>query len=79
MDSKLHKTKIEILSRLIKESSLTLEEALLLLQEEKQVVDNQHSVTHIISNDSIIGTILPKGSTWNSSCSYVKYDETPTL
>jgi len=33
--STLHKQKITILSRLIKESSLTLEEALLLLEEEQ--------------------------------------------
>lgn len=34
--STLHQEKIQILSRLIKESTLTLEEALLLLQEEEQ-------------------------------------------
>lgn len=34
--SALHQEKIQILSRLIKESTLTLEEALLLLQEEEQ-------------------------------------------
>lgn len=35
--STLHKQKITILSRLIKESSLTLEEALLLLQKEEEI------------------------------------------
>lgn len=35
--SELHQEKIQILSRLIKESSLTLEEALLLLQEEEEI------------------------------------------
>lgn len=34
--SQLHQDKIQILSRLIKESTLTLEEALVLLQEEEQ-------------------------------------------
>lgn len=34
--SELHQQKIQILGRLIKESSLTLEEALLLLQEEEE-------------------------------------------
>lgn len=34
--SELHQEKIQILSRLIKESTLTLEEALVLLQEEEQ-------------------------------------------
>lgn len=34
----LHTQKVAILSRLIKESSLTLEEALLLLKEEEEVV-----------------------------------------
>jgi hypothetical protein len=39
--SELHQQKIQILGRLIKESSLTLEEALLLLQEkEEEVVVN---------------------------------------
>jgi len=35
--TELHQEKIQILSRLIKESSLTLEEALLLLQEEEEI------------------------------------------
>jgi hypothetical protein len=42
METPLHSQKLAILSRLIKESSLTLEEALLLLKEEEtEVVDNQ--------------------------------------
>ena len=42
METPLHSQKLAILSRLIKESSLTLEEALLLLKdEETEVVDNQ--------------------------------------
>jgi hypothetical protein len=36
----LHAQKVTILSRLIKESSLTLEEALLLLKEEEQVEED---------------------------------------
>jgi hypothetical protein len=48
METPLHSQKLAILSRLIKESSLTLEEALLLLKEEEtEVVDNQ---PHTISN-----------------------------
>jgi|1048.fasta_scaffold117534_2 hypothetical protein len=44
METPLHSQKLAILSRLIKESSLTLEEALLLLKdEETEVVDNQPS------------------------------------
>ena len=38
MEKDLHAQKVEILSRLIKESSLTLDEALLLLKEEEQPV-----------------------------------------
>jgi len=38
METSLHQQKVTILSRLIKESSLTLEEALLLLEEEKEEV-----------------------------------------
>lgn len=42
METPLHSQKLAVLSRLIKESSLTLEEALLLLKEEEtEVVDNQ--------------------------------------
>jgi hypothetical protein len=77
MNTDLHKQKVEILSRLIKENSLTLDEVLILLKEEQEV-DNQ-PVT-----PSYIGTIsdsrmTPEGSTWNSSVSYATYDETPTL
>ena len=43
-NTELHTQKIAILSRLIKESSLTLEEALLLLKEE-EVVENQTVIT----------------------------------
>ena len=39
-NQELHTQKVTILSRLIKESSLTLEEALLLLQEEEQPVED---------------------------------------
>lgn len=38
MENTIHAQKVAILSRLIKESSLTLEEALLLLKEEGQVM-----------------------------------------
>lgn len=40
METALHTEKISILSRLIKESSLTLEEALLLLKEEEQELED---------------------------------------
>ena len=40
METPLHTQKLAILSRLIKESSLTLEEALLLLKEEEIPVNN---------------------------------------
>ena len=41
MENSLHTQKVEILSRLIKESSLTLEEALLLLKDEEPVEPTQ--------------------------------------
>lgn len=41
METALHTQKITILSRLIKESSLTLEEALLLLKEEEEEITEQ--------------------------------------
>lgn len=41
MENKLHAQKVTILSRLIKESSLTLEEALLLLKEGEEEVDQE--------------------------------------
>lgn len=43
-NQELHTQKVTILSRLIKESSLTLEEALLLLQEEEQPVEEPKQV-----------------------------------
>lgn len=73
MNNTLRQRKIQILSRLIKESSITLPEVLLLLDEE---LENQQVTDYIVSDDSITCT---NGSTWNSSCSYAKYDETPTL
>lgn len=41
MENKIHTQKVTILSRLIKESSLTFEEALLLLKEEEEDVDQE--------------------------------------
>lgn len=49
----LHAQKVAILSRLVKESSLTLEEALLLLQEEEEVV--QDSVQHPVQQQGWFG------------------------
>lgn len=90
MDTHLHKQKVEILSRLIKDSSLTLEEALLLLREDEQIIDNQSLVKaqphsymtpdgwYTVSGDSISST-NDDSSTWNISTSYVKFDKTPTI
>ena len=50
MDNILHKQKVEILSRLIKESSLTLEEALILLKENEQVIDIQPFKSQPLTN-----------------------------
>lgn len=40
-NQELHTQKVTILSRLVKESSLTLEEALLLLKEEEAIVESK--------------------------------------
>jgi hypothetical protein len=86
MNTDLHKQKIEILSKLIKETSLTLEEALILLKEE-QVIDNQPVVqqfpypmpgTYYSTCSGIRYTDLD-GSTWNNDISQALVDETPTL
>jgi len=50
----LHTQKVTILSRLVKESSLTLEEALLLLQEE-EVIE---------STPTVVNPGITPGSTW---------------
>lgn len=52
--SELHQQKIQILGRLIKESSLTLEEALLLLQEEEVVEPTP----------TVVNPGITPGSTW---------------
>jgi hypothetical protein len=86
MNIDLHKQKVEILSRLIKETSLTLEEALVLLKEEEQVVVNQPVISPyplsgtycLVSGDSISCTNVDS-STWNSTVSQALVDETPTL
>jgi hypothetical protein len=46
-NQELHTQKVTILSRLIKESSLTLEEALLLLQEEEQPVEEPKQQVYV--------------------------------
>jgi len=46
METPLHAQKVAILSRLIKESSLTLEEALLLLKEEEENITIQPGAWH---------------------------------
>lgn len=58
-NQELHTQKVAILSRLIKESSLTLEEALILLQEEEEVVaeePKQQYVPYTSSGTHIRGT-----------------------
>lgn len=60
MDNKeLHTQKVTILSRLIKESSLTLEEALLLLKEEEVIEENviQESTTKYTPQPGTWGNI----------------------
>lgn len=91
MNTDLHQQKVKILSRLIKESSLTLEEALVLLREEEQLIVNQPVVQPIVSPYPMPGTYYSTmagdsinctnvdGSTWNSTVSQVLVDETPTL
>jgi hypothetical protein len=60
-NTELHAQKVTILSRLIKESSLTLEEALLLLKEEEK----QESVTVGSGGYGTVTTYPPLG-TWST-------------
>ena len=53
-NQELHTQKVTILSRLIKESSLTLEEALLLLQEEETVEETKQ--VHVPQTGTWINT-----------------------
>ena len=84
MNTDLHKQKVEILHRLIKEGSLTVDESLILLKED---VDNQEVKQAIqrpgggwvIPFGGSISSTHSDGSTWNSSVSYAKVDETPTI
>jgi hypothetical protein len=61
MEQDLHSQKITILSRLIKESSLTLEECLLLLKEEE--VENQTVITTRPSFQPISTPFWGRGTT----------------
>lgn len=66
MDKELHLQKLAILSRLIKESSLTLEEALLLLKEEEilPVTNIPFQQSQPITNYPIIAPTLTPGDYW---------------
>jgi hypothetical protein len=57
----LHAQKVAILSRLIKESSLTLEEALLILKEEEP----KQEPINIVSGGSGSTAIYPPMGTWS--------------
>jgi hypothetical protein len=61
METPLHAQKVTILSRLIKESSLTFEEALLLLkpEEEEKVEETQPSQQTITYIPGYTGTTIP--------------------
>lgn len=58
----LHAQKVTILSRLIKETSLTLEEALLLLKEEE--IENQTIITNPGTTNPWIIPNWPQPNTW---------------
>ena len=86
--TELHQQKIQILGRLIKESSLTLEEALLLLQEEEEetVVTTQPFQQHFPfygSNPYISGTPytvpLTGNLTTTGTDTYNTYNTTTSL
>lgn len=66
MENNLHQEKVAILSRLIKETSLTLEEALLLLKEEEQpqqvVMPSYPSYPQIFTQRSSGGTLYINSS-----------------
>jgi hypothetical protein len=72
LDKELHAEKVTILSRLIKESSLTLEEALLLLREGEEKEQNikvpSPSITgYVYSTGTNIGTGTNGTVTFSSS------------
>lgn len=73
MNTELHAKKVEILSRLIKESSLTLEEALVLLEEN---VDNQLDRSSDLTTRWTSSSTT--GFTWNPIYNNL-VEETPTL
>jgi hypothetical protein len=58
----LHAQKVTVLSRLIKESSLTLEEALLLLKEEEKP-----TLTFGTTNGSSSFPVYPSSGIWSTS------------
>lgn len=71
MENSLHTQKVAILSRLIKESSLTLEEALLLLKEE----DVQESVQKSVQ-PTWIGTTTPYIQPYMGSTGTITFNNT---
>jgi hypothetical protein len=71
METPLHAQKVAILSRLVKESSLTLEEALLLLKEEEQEEPApQTTIQPGIWTVPYSGTIYTTGTTGSTSITY---------
>jgi hypothetical protein len=69
MDKELHAQKLNILSRLIKESSLTLEEALLLLKEEETlpIVNAPFQQSQPFTSYPTIAPTLTPGDYWFGS------------
>jgi pectin methylesterase-like acyl-CoA thioesterase len=73
METPLHAQKVAILSRLVKESSLTLEEALLLLKEEEEKPAQQITTIQpggwgeTLTVPSYTGTIYTTGTTGEST------------
>jgi hypothetical protein len=63
----LHVQKVAILSRLVKETSLTLEEALLLLKEEEK---EEQPVSVGTSGYGTITTSYPPLGTWSTGTTY---------
>lgn len=83
-NTELHTEKVKILSRLIKESSLTLEEALLLLREEiheeEKVEESSLPTTGYIYSGSSLGmsTITPSHKLTIGSSGTLSFGSTTT-
>ena len=69
-NQELHAQKVTILSRLIKENSLTLEEALLLLKEEEP----KQSSINLISGSGTVS--YPSLGTWSTTTTYPSFIST---